>query len=302
MTVSPPFNINETLPGDSDIVSQHPANARVFRDTVESWLKVNHNVNGRHDGVEIDHHADAAFPGTAAVSTIWASSTGNANGRLKWRNGTGAIQYLDGWPGDVKASAQTGEHGDWKFANGQALSRSTFADLFGVLGTTFGAGDGSTTFNVMDLRGRVIAGQDDMGGASANRLTGVTGGIDGDVFGATGGQEAHALTQGELPNVAFTISGIALNDPGHFHFEAANATAGVCGSLSNTQQIAKDSCGGGDGATALSGTSTAATIGKSSTETTGITVSNQGTAASGGSGTAHNVVQPTMILNYFVRA
>ena len=52
-----------------------------------------------------------------------------------------------------------------------------------------------------DLRGRTIAGQDDMGGASADRLTGAggVGGIDGDVLGASGGTEAVSLTEAQMP-------------------------------------------------------------------------------------------------------
>jgi microcystin-dependent protein len=90
------------------------------------------------------------------------------------------------------------EPSGWLFARGQAVSRTTYADLFAALSTTYGAGDGSTTFNLPDLRGRVVAGQDDMGGSSANRLTGLSGGVDGDVLGATGGAETHTLTEAQL--------------------------------------------------------------------------------------------------------
>jgi microcystin-dependent protein len=65
---------------------------------------------------------------------------------------------------------------------------------------SYGAGDGSTTFNLPDLRGRTIAGKDDMGGVSANRLTNQSGGLDGDTLGAAGGAETHTLTVPELPN------------------------------------------------------------------------------------------------------
>jgi microcystin-dependent protein len=84
----------------------------------------------------------------------------------------------------------------WVLCYGQAISRTTYADLFTAIGTTYGAGDGSTTFNVPDLRGRVVAGQDDMGGASANRLTSP---INGDTLGASGGSESHTLTLDEIP-------------------------------------------------------------------------------------------------------
>lgn len=55
---------------------------------------------------------------------------------------------------------------------GQAVSRTTYARLFAVIGTTFGVGDGSTTFNLPDFRGRFALGQDDMGGSAANRVAG----------------------------------------------------------------------------------------------------------------------------------
>ena len=59
----------------------------------------------------------------------------------------------------------------WLLCYGQAVSRATYADLFTAIGTFFGVGDGSTTFNVMDIRGRLPLGKDDMGGASADRVT-----------------------------------------------------------------------------------------------------------------------------------
>lgn len=49
---------------------------------------------------------------------------------------------------------------NWLPCNGQAVSRTTYADLFAIIGTQYGAGDGSTTFNLPDLRGRVITGLD----------------------------------------------------------------------------------------------------------------------------------------------
>lgn len=58
----------------------------------------------------------------------------------------------------------------WLICDGSAVSRTTYATLFGVIGTTFGSGDGSTTFGLPDGRGRVIAGKDNMGGTAAGRL------------------------------------------------------------------------------------------------------------------------------------
>jgi microcystin-dependent protein len=105
-----------------------------------------------------------------------------------------------GFPaGMVAPYAGTTEPSGWLFCYGQAVSRATYADLFTAISTTYGVGDGSTTFNLPDLRGRVVAGQDDMGGVSANRLTNQSGGLNGDTLGATGGAETHTLTTAEMP-------------------------------------------------------------------------------------------------------
>ena len=70
--------------------------------------------------------------------------------------------------------------------NGSAISRSTYSDLFAVLGTTWGAGDGSTTFNLPDLRRRVTMGS---GGTATGTI--------GNSVGNTGGAETHVLTESE---------------------------------------------------------------------------------------------------------
>ena len=59
-------------------------------------------------------------------------------------------------------------------ANGATVSRSTYADLFSAIGTTFGAGDGSTTFLVPDLRGEFMRGWDDSRGIDSSRVFGST--------------------------------------------------------------------------------------------------------------------------------
>ncbi len=98
----------------------------------------------------------------------------------------------------------------WLLCFGQAVSRTTYSALFAVISTTYGVGDGSTTFNIPDRRGRVSAGQDDMGGTSANRLTGLSGGVDGDVLGASGGAETHVITNAHLPSgVPTSVSYVA---------------------------------------------------------------------------------------------
>jgi hypothetical protein len=56
----------------------------------------------------------------------------------------------------------------WLFCYGQNVSRTTYADLFALIGTTYGSGDGITTFGLPDLRGTITPGKDDMGGVAAS--------------------------------------------------------------------------------------------------------------------------------------
>jgi microcystin-dependent protein len=94
---------------------------------------------------------------------------------------------------------------------GQAISRTTYATLFSLVGITFGSGDGSTTFNVPDLRGRVVAGLDNLNGAAAGRigtsLVTDSGTINGESLGSTGGSSTHVQTMSELTQHTHTDSG-----------------------------------------------------------------------------------------------
>ena len=96
----------------------------------------------------------------------------------------------------------------WLLCFGQAISRTVYSTLFTAIGTTYGVGDGSTTFLLPDMRGRVAAGQDDMGGTSANRLTTAGSAIDGDVLGASVDEESH-IHGTVASGGAFQVSGSA---------------------------------------------------------------------------------------------
>ena len=92
----------------------------------------------------------------------------------------------------------------WLLCTGAPVSRTTYATLFAVIATAYGVGDGSTTFNLPDKRGRVSAGADNMGGSAANRVTVVSIGAAA-VLGVAGGSE---LAQQDT---------LTVTDPGHVH-------------------------------------------------------------------------------------
>jgi microcystin-dependent protein len=91
---------------------------------------------------------------------------------------------------------------NWLLCDGSEVSRTTYSKLFNVVGTQFGVGNGSTTFNVPDLRGRTII----MVDGAANRITAAsTGGASADTLGGSGGAQTHTLTTSEIPAHAHNI-------------------------------------------------------------------------------------------------
>lgn len=109
-----------------------------------------------------------------AIQTNATSITTNTSGIATNTAAIAAINVNDGrFLGEVawRASA-TAPNASWVKADGQAISRTTYADLFTLIGTAFGSGDGSTTFNLPNLEDKTLRGQ------SSNFALGSTGGSD----------------------------------------------------------------------------------------------------------------------------
>lgn len=122
----------------------------------------------------------------------------------------------------------------WLFCYGQAVSRSLYSALFNAIGTAFGAGDGSTTFNLPDARGRALFGKDNMGGAAANRLTSGGGGVAGATLGANGGAETVTLTTNEMPSHSHTYkTAIPVSSGGGLATNGGAQTSGQSGYIEN---------------------------------------------------------------------
>lgn len=134
------------------------------------------------DTAALDTQGTAASRPAAATSGRYYESTDA--GALDRDNGTAWNNIISA--GDLKLSAASVAPSGWLLCDGSAISRTTFAVLFNALGTTYGVGNGSTTFNIPDCRGRTLIG--------AGAGSGLTARARGDA----GGEETHPLTVSEL--------------------------------------------------------------------------------------------------------
>lgn len=263
---------------------------------------------------------DVIFPTVAAIYTVENLTTGAFYVRCKMASGN-AIGVPQGVPTQVFTDGtdtkfwnppMPGTYWDyagdsvpawitactvlpWVSCDGSAVSRTTYAYLYSILGTTWGAGDGSTTFNLPDLRNRARV---SVGGS---RLTAGGSGIDGATVGSVGGVQTVTLAQANLPNSTLTISGSTNTTGDHQHnlLSALDANSGFS-TITASNPIAFSRISGnaaGDYTLRSPPTTSTATIGQSSQNgnhshtVTGTTSSINGNVAQ----TAANNTQPTAV-------
>jgi phage-related tail fiber protein len=123
----------------------------------------------------------ATAPSTTYANQLWYDT---ANNQIKMRNEANSdwivlgtvgttFEVTGGIPaGAVQSFAMNTAPTGWLDCDGSAVSRTTYSTLYTAIGTTFGVGDGSTTFNVPDLRGEFIRGWDDGRGVDSGRTFG----------------------------------------------------------------------------------------------------------------------------------
>jgi len=197
----------------------------------------------------------------------------NTDGNPVIQRPDGSVQYIGVPPGAITyTGAPTADVG-WALLNGQAISRTGNPVVFARYGTTFGGGDGSTTFNLPDAMGRAIA---HSGGTRLNNSI-------GSAVGAVGGVDSVALAASQIPAITGTTSGslsvsVTSNDwiaanPGDSTGQSVQAgSGGLSISLSAGASVRKETSLG------------------SATGSLSVTSNNTG-------GGAHTNLQPTIVLN-----
>ena len=178
--------------------------------------------------------------------------------------------------------------------DGSSVSRDTYSELFSVIGTTYGAGDGETTFDLPDMSGRVSV------GAS-----------EGYAIGSTGGEESHVLTSNEIPSHTHTV-------PSHGHANTITATTPklthsittqpsftYVGPNTSTKYDGGGSAKGGSSSVNATRSTNVAITAHAATDCTmsgSITDCADITTNTAGSGVGHSNMQPFIVMNYIIYA
>ena len=181
------------------------------------------------------------------------------------------------WSGLIVQYAGAVAPTEWLLCNGDAVSRWTYAALFAAIGTAYGAGDGSTTFNLPNLRDKVTLG---VSGTAP--------------LASSGGAETVALALGDLPshNHGGTSGSTT---PANYGAESAFHSHTYLSAGANTTV----SLGIGD--QDVCGPRTGGSTGTRSADSVHVAANHNHSIPSAGSGTAHNNMMPYVALNHIIR-
>lgn len=293
-----------SLPNDQDVAyvvlntSTPGSNLTVTVDTLVNVPDSGAVVVARRDGADVIVGTSSFRLGAGQASTVYPPISYDANRALQSNSSgnivassvtTTELGYLSGTTSSIQGQINSISSGSippgalFPFAGasapigyalcyGQEISRTTYASLFAAIGTTYGVGNGSTTFNLPDLRGRSVSGKDNMGGVAANRLTSGGSGVNGAALGGAGGAQSTALA--------------IANMPAHDH-----------GGGQHTHQVPVYNDSGAWGSYPMGRTPNAGYAGASAA-TGGM---NNTVVIAQGSGSAFSIMQPTLVLNYIIK-
>jgi len=213
----------------------------------------------------LDNHLEAVYAYLKDIAGLVNNEITTATTSLVTASPPGVVMAFAG------AAAPTG----WLLCSGQNVSRTTYAALFSAIGTAHGVGDGSTTFGIPNLQGRIPVGRD-------------TGQTEFDVLGEAGGAKTHALIASEIPAHTHAIS-LTTSSDNHNH---SATLKGDSSTLAHGHNEVNTFSSGGTGKV-TNGT------GVVSSDAHDHTVA--GDTASVGGGTVHNNLQPYLVMNYIIK-
>lgn len=186
-------------------------------------------------------------------------------------------------PGWMSASTTT----PWLICDGSAVSRTTYATLFNILSTTWGSGDGSTTFNLPDLRNKVRVPLK----SSSPLITSAVSGIDGSTVGASSTAESVTLTTTQIPS--HTHTGTTGSGTPHSHtMFRIDATNAILNSYPNSRVATQSLYSNSNDYNMAASTTAGNEAGTTATESAH---THSFTTNSTGSSGAHTSVQPTAV-------
>jgi microcystin-dependent protein len=260
----------------------------------ENTLALSVNQQGTADIAHFKDNGSSALivkdGGTVGINT----STPSASYKLdvNGNSNTANRVYQEGFmlvpPGAMMPYAAASAPGGWLLCDGSAVSRTTYATLYGLIGTTYGIGDGEFTFNLPNLKGRMIVG---LNGADASF----------DALGETGGSKTATLTTTELP--------------AHTHTGTTD-TAGAHSHTYNDAYFAENRSGGANNkfGTSVSTDNDNSFIWRAPSQTNGWSDSPENintssvldhshtfTTNSTGSGSSFSIMNPYFVLNYIIK-
>jgi microcystin-dependent protein len=218
----------EGLPQNTEQESLGAGRIRSLKIDIRQRMAQDHSwagddSDGYHEAVTLlTQGADPTpTPATGTAGSIY-SKTVSGNNELFYQDNNGHVLQITAGGAVNLQGVVTGAMLDfggtvaptgYLMCDGSAVSRTTFAALFTAIGTLWGAGDGSTTFNVPDMRRFTSIGS---GGAAVSG--------PGTAVGNKGGAETNTISQGNLPNYNLPVT-----DPQHAHTIQAIGTPGSFG-------------------------------------------------------------------------